>query len=80
MEDDERSGMVYVVLVPHKHLRVIILYMIHTPHIYRVINVLLNQQEEKKLQSQLRESASERRHGLTRGLNQPTMSDFSMTK
>ncbi len=48
--------MVYVVLVPHKLPRVIILNMIHTPHIYGVINVLLNQQE-KKLLSRLRESA-----------------------
>ncbi len=30
MEDDGRSGEVYVVLVPHKHLRVIIMNMIHT--------------------------------------------------
>ncbi len=77
MENDGRSGVVYVVLVPHKHLRVIILNMIHT-HKYRVINVLLNQQE-KKLLCQLRESASEKWHRLTRGVNQLTMHDFSMT-
>jgi hypothetical protein len=78
MEDDGRSGVVYVVLVPHKLPRVIILNMIHT-HIYRVINVLLNQ-PEKKLLCQLRESAPERRRWLTRGLTQPTMHDFSMTE
>ncbi len=65
-------GICTVRIVSHKHPRVIILNMIHTPHIYGVINVLLNQLE-KKLPSQLRESAPERRHWLTRGLNQPAM-------